>query len=129
MEELADQRRLAHRPRCADADAAHRAVDPEQSKLQAAGAFAASFEIPFERGRKHENQTLDVFRMRDGLGKMPFGRERRDRQARRDRLLDASQRLVEADDEGFAETAGKRRARRGKDRSDRSQPDTFQTRR
>ena len=50
VEEPADQRRLAHRPRRADGDAAHRAINPEQRQLQAARALAAAFEILLEGG-------------------------------------------------------------------------------
>ena len=52
---------------------------------------------------------------RDRLGKALLGHGRRHRQARHDRLVDAAQRLIEAEQQALAEARGERRARaRGK---------------
>ena len=100
--------RLAQRPRRADRDAADRAVDPEQQQLQRPRALAAPFEIALQAARPASPPAPRCRRSCDDrLGEMPLDRKRRHRQARRDRLLDPAQRLVEPEQRAPCRSGGR----------------------
>lgn len=126
MEKLADAIRLAQGQRCADRDAADRAIHPEQKQLERPRAFAAPFEILPEAPRQQEHQPLDILDEPDRLCEMPFHRKGGHGQARRYDFLDLAQRLVEPEQEDCAEPAGERGTRGAAHRADRPQADALQ---
>ncbi len=105
--------RAASRKRRAGAgtDAVHLAVGAEQRGLDPSRAFAAPLQEPRELLRELLDGAEHILLARDRLGEAALRHIRRHRQARRDRLVLATERLVEAAHEIFAEARGKRRAR------------------
>ena len=95
MKQFADELGLAQRTRRADRNAADSTVDPEKMKLQPFGALPAPLQVDLQLPGQHRHKRLDIVHEADGLGERPLGRKRRNRQARRDRLLHAPQGLIE----------------------------------
>ena len=110
-EQVADARWLAQRLAHADLDAKHLAVGAEQRGLQQPRAFAA----PLQQCAELCGELLDgaehVAFERDRLGEALLGDRGRNRQARRDRLVLAAERLIDAAHELRAEARRERRAR------------------
>ena len=81
----------------------------------AASIDARAFAAPLQQPREFVREMLDgaehVFLARDRLGEAALRHIGRHRQPRRDRLVFAAERLVEAAHEIFAEARGERRAR------------------
>ena len=87
------------------------AVDPKEEQFEEPRPFASPFEVTLEAFGEERDQTFDVLDKADGLGEVAFHRKRRHGQARRDDLLDPSQRLVEPQQQHRAEAAGEHQAR------------------
>ena len=128
MEQSAHQHRFADWTRGADRYPADHAVDPEQQEFEPARALLAAFEIDLEGGGEQADQPLDVVDERQRIGKMAFDRKRGYGQSRRDRLLEPTQRLVQALDELSPEPADEGRARPVHDRSNGTQAHAFEAR-
>ena len=117
LEQLSHARGIAQRRAGADLEPMHLAVGAEQRHLEQPPALAA----PLQHRGKLARQMLDgaehVGLARDRIGKALLGHRGRHRQARRDRLVVAAQRLIEAEQQLLAETRGERRARARRARS------------
>ena len=122
-EQRADARGVAQRRAGAGGDAVHLAVGAEQRHLDQPRAFAAPLHQLHQFVRKMLDGAEHVGLERDRLGEAALRHERRHRQARRDRLVLAAERLVEPAHERYAEARGQRRARAVDDVGDMLQAD------
>ena len=122
-EQVANARSLAQRLAGADLDAKHLAVGAEQRGLQQPRAFAA----PLQQCAELCGELLDgaehVAFQRDRLGEALLGDGRRNGQARRDRLVLAAERLIDAAHELRTEACRERRTRAVEHVGDTLQPD------
>src|SRR5690606_3636894 len=126
MEQLADQRRIAQRPRGTDGDAADRAVDTKQREFERTGAFAALLEVRLQGVRQALRQAFDIVEQGYRLGQLPLDRKRGNCPAWRYRLVEPAKRLVEPLQQSRAETADERRPRGRHESPHRAQADAFQ---
>ena len=111
LEQFSHAGGIAQRRAGADLEAVHRAVGAEQRHLKQPPALAA----PLQHAGKLAAELLDgaehVGLAGDRIGEALLGHRGRHRQARRDRLFDTAQRLVEAEQQLLAEARRERRAR------------------
>ena len=127
-EQFADRVRIAHRPRRAGVDAAHRAVGAEQPQLHAARAFAAALQHDGEPRRQPLRDGEHVLLARNRLGERLLGKIRRHRQARTERLAFAPERAIELAQQIVAETRRQRAARQIDDVGDALEADALEHR-
>ena len=127
LEQFSHARRIAQRRAGADLEPVHLAVGAEQRELKQPRALAA----PLQHADKLTRQMLDgaehVGLARDRIGKALLGHRRRHRQARRDRLVGAAERLIEAEQQRLAEARGERRARTRGEIGDALRPEVFRS--
>ena len=117
--EQADERaRLVQRPRRADRDAAHGAVDPVERKLDPPRALRLPLEQHDEIVGELAQGELDRLDRLDGRGEPPLGDKVRRGKARRDRDAGRARELVEPRDRQRPEPRRDRRARPERDVAD-----------
>jgi hypothetical protein len=122
-EQAGDAGGLAQRRAGADLDPVHLVVGAKQRDLQEPCAVLAPFhggaEPPGEPGDGAEHVAFEP----DRIGEALLGHIGRQWQARRDRLVQPAERLIDAADEDFAEPCGQRRARQIDEIADLSEAD------
>ena len=100
--------RIAQRRAGADLQPVHLAVGAEQRQADEPRALAAPLQHAAELVRQMLDGAEHVLFARDRIGKPPLGHRGRQRQARRDRLVGAAERLIETAEKSIAESRRKR---------------------